>query len=67
MANRTDIQQLVIPEEHQQLLKRIAAAEERSMSGSVRVMISRRAQELGLIQRGGYDESAQEEAERQAA
>lgn len=49
MARRTDLQQLVIPENLQKLLNDISAIEERSMSGSVRMMIARRAKELGLI------------------
>lgn len=59
MAGRADIQQLVIPENLQKVLSRIADIEERSMSGSVRVMITRRAKELGIV----VDEQEQMEPE----
>lgn len=59
MASRADIQQLVIPENLQKVLSRIADIEERSMSGSVRVMITRRAKELGIV----VDEQEQMEPE----
>lgn len=62
MPIRNDVKQLVIPEHLQDVLSRIAEAEERSMSASVRVMITRRARELGL-----QVERETEELELQAA
>lgn len=67
MADRPELKTFSIPVDLHDPLRKIAEMEHRSMSGVVSAMIAERAQELGLIQRGGYDESAQEEAERQAA
>lgn len=45
---RPELQQFVIPDAIQQLLRQIADIEDRSKSAVVRKMIVRRAEELGI-------------------
>lgn len=49
MPNRNDVQIISMQPEHQELLREIAAKEDRSMSAVVRRLLERRAVELGIL------------------